>query len=114
MLNEDEVRGLVSDMWRLKQHERPELDEIYDYMLGRKGVPKVPTGSEREIEDMAKLSVKNVLPLVRDAFAQNLSVTVRRWPRRTTPAGRCGRRTAWMLARTKFIGRRSLTAPATW
>ena len=74
MLDEDAVRGLVGDMWRLKQHERPALDEIYEYMLGRRGLPRVPDGAEREIEDLAKLSLKNVLPLVRDAFAQNLSV----------------------------------------
>lgn len=55
MLDEDAVRGLVGDMWRLKQHERPALDEIYEYMLGRRGLPRVPDGAEREIEDLAKL-----------------------------------------------------------
>jgi len=74
MLNEDEVRGLVGDMWLLRQSERPQLDQVYDYMLGRRGLPRVPEGCEQEVDELARLSLKNVLPLVRDAFVQNLCV----------------------------------------
>jgi hypothetical protein len=74
MLDEQQIRTLTSDMWMLRQSERLVLDDIYDYMLGRRGFPRVPDNCEREIEDLAKLSMKNVLPLVRDAFVQNLCV----------------------------------------
>lgn len=74
MLDEQQIRTLTSDMWMLRQSERLVLDDIYDYMLGRRGFPRVPDNCEKEIEDLARLSMKNVLPLVRDAFVQNLCV----------------------------------------
>jgi len=74
MLDEEEIRTLVADMWRLHEAERVWLDTIYDYVSGVRGYPMVPEGSEQEVKDLAKLSVKNVLSLVRDSFVQNLSV----------------------------------------
>src|SRR5262245_40799067 len=74
MLDETEIRELVSDMWRLHEAERVWLDTIYEYVTGIRGQPVVPEGAERELKDLAKLSIKNVLSLVRDSFVQNLSV----------------------------------------
>jgi len=74
MLDSDDLRGLVSDMWMLRQSERAVLDNIYEYMKGDRGFPSLPDAVEQEIVDLARLSLKNVLPLVRDAFAQNLCV----------------------------------------
>lgn len=74
MLDEQEIRALVSDMWLLRQREMAVLDNIYDYMQGRRGFPKTPDSCEDEIQNLAQLSMKNVLPLVRDAFVQNLCV----------------------------------------
>lgn len=75
MLDDDGVRGIVSDMWRLHLSERTYLDRIYGYVVGQVGSPHVPEGAEDEIKDLARLSIKNVLALVRDAFTQNLAVT---------------------------------------
>jgi hypothetical protein len=74
MLDDEELRWLIGQMWRIRLSEQPVLDTIHGYMLGELGWPKVPEGSENEIQDLAALSIKNVLPLVRDAFAQNLCV----------------------------------------
>lgn len=74
MLDSEEIRALFGDMWNLHQMERAWLDRIYDYVSGVRGVPGVPDGSPQEIKDIARLSVKNVLSLVRDSFTQNLSV----------------------------------------
>lgn len=74
MLDDDGVRGIVSDMWRLHLSERTYLDRIYGYVVGQVGSPHVPDGAEDEIKDLARLSIKNVLALVRDAFTQNLAV----------------------------------------
>jgi hypothetical protein len=65
---------VVSDMWTLQLSELAWLDRIYEYTKGLRGTPTVPEGSSDEVAELAKLSVKNVLGLVRDAFAQNLSV----------------------------------------
>ena len=62
MLDEQQIYSLTSDMWLLRQRERMVLDDIYDYMLGRKGFPRVPDNCETEIEELARLSMKNVLP----------------------------------------------------
>lgn len=74
MLDETDIRPLISKMWQLHLSERGWLDRIYEYTKGLRGRPEVPEGAGQEIEDLAKLSVKNVLSLVRDSFAQNLSV----------------------------------------
>lgn len=74
MLDDDQIRGLVSDMWALQLQEQGWLNRIYGYVTGTRGRPPVPEGAEDEIEDLAKLSVLNVLSVVRDSFTHNLSV----------------------------------------
>lgn len=75
MLNEHEIPGVVADLWAMRLSERAWLDKIGDYARGERGVPEVPEDAGREVKDIAKLSVKNVLGLVVDSFSQNLSVT---------------------------------------
>ena len=75
MLDDDGVRGIVDDMWRLHLSERTYLDRIYGFTAGQLGAPHIPEGAEVEIKDLARLSIKNVLGLVRDSFTQNLCVT---------------------------------------
>ena len=74
MLNDEQIKALVSDMWALHLQEASWLDRIYGYVKGIRGVPAIPDDAENEIKDLAKLSVLNVLGMVRDSFAQNLSV----------------------------------------
>jgi len=74
MMDRNEIAALISDMWTLHIAERGWLDRIYEYVNGLRGRPGVPEGASDEVKDLAKLSVKNVLTLVRDSFAQNLSV----------------------------------------
>ncbi len=80
MLDENELRTLIGDMWALHLTELGWLDRIYGYVKGLRGVPAVPEESGQEVKDLARLSVKNVLGLVRDSFAQNLSVVGYRRP----------------------------------
>lgn len=74
MLDPDEIRPLISRMWILHVEERGLLDRIYDYMKGLRGRPTIPEEAEQEVKDLAKLAVRNVLPMIRDSFAQNLCV----------------------------------------
>lgn len=69
-----QIRTLISHMWQLHISERHWLDRIYDYVKGLSGRPEVPEGASDEVKDLSRLAVKNVLALVRDSFAQNLSV----------------------------------------
>lgn len=73
-MDRNQIAGLISDMWQLHLSERSWLDRIYEYTKGLRGRPEVPEGASDEVKDLARLSVKNVLALVRDSFAQNLSV----------------------------------------
>jgi hypothetical protein len=73
-LSPQEVDALIGKMWQLHVSERAWLDRIYEYVNGLRGRPDVPEGASDEVKDLAKLSVKNVLGVVRDSFAQNLSV----------------------------------------
>lgn len=74
MLDYPAIRALISDMWTLHLAERNWLDRIYEYAHGLRGRPDVPEGASDEVKELARLSVKNVVALVRDSFAQNLSV----------------------------------------
>lgn len=80
MLTPDERIDLVRDLWKRHEDERVEHDRVYDYVRGKRGVPEVPDGSGDELEDIARMSVKNVLKIVVDAFAQNLAVNGFRSP----------------------------------
>lgn len=73
-LDNTEIKPLISKMWQLHLSERAWLDRIYEYRSGLRGRPEVPEGAGKELEELAKLSVKNVLGLVVDSFGQNLSV----------------------------------------
>lgn len=73
-LDEEDLRRLISDMWRMHLEERLWLDRIYEYTKGLRGVPEVPENAGREVKDLAKLSVKNVLGGIRDTWTRNLSV----------------------------------------
>lgn len=75
MLSPDEQVDVVRDLWKRHEDERVEHDRVYEYVRGKRGVPEVPEGSGDELEDIARMSVKNVLRIVVDAFAQNLSVS---------------------------------------
>lgn len=80
MLTPDEVVEVTRDLWKRHQSELPDHERVNDYVRGKRGVPDVPDGSSDELEDIARLSVKNVLSLVRDAFAQSLAVNGLRSP----------------------------------
>lgn len=73
-LSDKEIASLVQKMYMLHLEDRGKFDRIYEYTKGKRGRPKVPEGASDEVKDIAALSVKNVLRLVRDSFAQNLSV----------------------------------------
>jgi hypothetical protein len=68
------MRSLVSKMWILHQQELLTFNRIHDYVNGRLGFPQLPEEADSEVKAIARLSIKNVLGVVRDSFAQNLSV----------------------------------------
>lgn len=74
MLDEQEIRSQVSKLWVMHQTDRLDLDRLYGFVQGKLGIPSVPEGASAEVRSLAKLARKNVLSLVRDSFAQNLSV----------------------------------------
>ena len=74
MLTPDEVVDVTRDLWKRHEDERPDHDRSYDYVRGLRGVPAVPDGSGDELVDLARMSVKNVLAIIVDAFGQNLAV----------------------------------------
>lgn len=86
MLTPDEVVDVTRDLWKRHQNELPEHDRVYEYARGKRGVPDVPDGAGDELEDLAKMSVKNVLGLVEEAFTQGLSVEGFRSPTETENA----------------------------
>ncbi|MGI5223054.1 phage portal protein [Nocardia sp. CA-290969] len=74
MLDEDDRRKVISDMWRIHLQERLQFDRIYEYTKGLRGAPQVPDESEPEVREIAKLSVMNILGGVRDTWTRNLSI----------------------------------------
>ncbi|WP_182377886.1 phage portal protein [Nocardioides sp. WS12] len=80
MLDEAEVISTVRDLWARHRDELPAHDRVYGYVRGKLGVPDVPDGAGDELQDIAKMSVKNVLGLVRNAFTDPLLVVGFRSP----------------------------------
>lgn len=74
MLDEQEIRSQVSKLWSMHQTDRVSLDILHGFVQGELGIPSVPEDAGPEVRALAKLAPKNVLSLVRDSFAQNLSV----------------------------------------
>lgn len=81
MLTPDEVVEVTRDLWKRHQSELPDHERVNAYVRGKLGIPNVPEGAGDELVDLARLSVKNVLSLVRDAFAQSLAVNGLRSPK---------------------------------
>lgn len=73
-LEDTALKQLISQMWLIHLRERAQLDMLYEYVNGQRGRPIVPDKANKEIQEIARLSIKNVLGLVRDSFTQNLSV----------------------------------------
>jgi hypothetical protein len=74
MLDLKEVAPLVQRMWQLHMLELEKFNIIHEYTEGRYGRPSIPESADGEVRDIWKLCILNVLPLVLDAFVQNLSV----------------------------------------
>lgn len=83
MLDDAEVISTVRDLWQRHKLELPDHDRVYNYVRGKHGVPEVPDGAGDELQDIARMSVKNVLRLVREAFVQPLSIIGFRSPEST-------------------------------
>lgn len=73
-LSLEEMRQIVTRMWTLHQQELLTFNRIHEYQNGRIGYPQLPDSADAEVKSIARLSIKNVLGMVRDSFAQNLSV----------------------------------------
>lgn len=73
-MDDAEVLAAAKDLWQLHLADRPRLDRIHGFVTERYGKPKVPDDASPEVHSIAGMSYKNVLTLVRDSFAQNLSV----------------------------------------
>jgi hypothetical protein len=74
MLAEANIRELISSMWTLQLEERAYLDRLYDFVKGQRGFPDVPEEAMDEVKTIARISIKNILGVIRNSFAQNLSV----------------------------------------
>lgn len=74
MLSVEDISALVARMWLLHVQEMGKFDRIHGYVIGDLGKPSLPTDADSEIKSIRDMCVKNVLTVVRDTFAQNLSV----------------------------------------
>lgn len=74
MLDPEEVVSTVRELWRQHQNELPAHDRVRGYVRGKLGVPEVPEGAGAELQDIARLSVMNVLGTVSAEFSSALSV----------------------------------------
>ncbi|ASR85893.1 portal protein [Mycobacterium Phage Niklas] len=73
-LSREEIGRIVADMYRLHLDDRGKFDRIYEYTKGLRGRPTVPEGASDEVKELAALSIKNILRMIRNSFAQSLSV----------------------------------------
>lgn len=86
MLDADEVVEVATELWRKHAEELPLLDTIRGYMRGELGRPSLPDDPDEELRELSRLAVKNIMPLVVDAFTSSLTVTGFRSPSSETDA----------------------------
>lgn len=79
-LSTTEATAVVKHLWAERFKDAARADRLSAYADGKAGLPTVPAGATREVRELARISVKNVLRLVVDAFAQNLAVVGYRDP----------------------------------
>ena len=75
MLDEDQAATIARDLWTRQLTEQPRFDKFAEYFAGRRGIPDVEPGASEELKELARISVKNVLPMIIESFNSNLSVT---------------------------------------
>lgn len=80
MLDTDGVVTVATELWRKHSDELPLLEKVRGYMRGELGRPTLPDSPDDEIKELARLAVKNMMPLVVDAFTSALTVTGFRSP----------------------------------
>lgn len=80
MLTPDEVSKVATELWRKQAAELPTLEKVRGYMRGELGRPSLPDSPSDELRELSKLSVKNIMPLVVDAFTSAMTVTGFRSP----------------------------------
>ncbi|QAX95547.1 portal protein [Mycobacterium phage Nibb] len=73
-LDRADVSKVVGDMYALHLGDKGKFDRIYEYVRGERGKPNVPEEASDEVKELAGLSIKNVLRIVRNSFSQSLSV----------------------------------------
>ncbi|QFG11430.1 portal protein [Mycobacterium phage Ekdilam] len=73
-LDAETISDVVQKMYTLHLDDRGSLDRIYEFTKGKRGIPAVPDEASEEVKELARLSIKNVLRLIRNSFAQSLSV----------------------------------------
>lgn len=74
MLTEDEATKIAGDLWTRQIVEQPQFDRFAAYFDGKRGIPDVPESSSDELKELARISVKNVLPMIIESFNSNLTV----------------------------------------
>lgn len=79
-LSDDDVQAIVGHLWAERFVDVARADRLSQFVAGTTGLPSLPAGASREVKGLARLAVKNVMRLVVDAFAQNLTVTGYRSP----------------------------------
>ena len=75
MLNRDEAREIIGDLWGLHVSERYRFERIARYLEGSAGLPDLPKTASDDIRDIRRISGKNIVGVVVDSFAENLSVS---------------------------------------
>ncbi len=86
MLDPSDVAATARALRSDHRQELNEWNQTYDYLTGASGIPVLPTGAGTELHEIARLSVKNIMPLVVDTFTQALAVGGFRSPSAETDA----------------------------
>ncbi|ASR85307.1 portal protein [Mycobacterium phage Phrank] len=73
-IDAESLGKVVADMYQLHLGDKGTFDRIYEYTNGKRGKPSVPDEASDEVKELAGLSIKNILRMIRNSFAQSLSV----------------------------------------
>lgn len=74
MMDDIQARERITQMLMVRRSELADFEELRRWAVGSAGTPDAPRGAEPEIRHLAQVAKRNVIGMVIDTFAQNLSV----------------------------------------
>lgn len=75
MIEIENVSAVAEKLANTLREERGHYDDLREYLLGERGLVKIPSSASQELKDLRRRSVKNILSAVVETYTDDITVT---------------------------------------